>query len=103
MARHIFGAVNADGTIQSGSGGFEIAHDDKGEYTIVYLQPFKSQPVVVVTQNYPSWDNFSSDGGSTKDNCVVVASNNAKVKIKTGGDSGSASDRNFNFISIGDE
>jgi len=101
MSKTIFGTVNADGTINSGKG-FKVVHDDTGEYSILYNSDFQQQPAVVVTQNHPSWNDFTSDGGKTTDNATVIASDKGRVKIKTGNGDGNARDRNFNFICVGD-
>lgn len=99
------GAVNKDGTILSkrsdGTPGFKVTHLGTGLYLVAFDLPFTSMPAVVATQNYPGWDDFTSNGGSTRDNAVVVALNETEVKIKTGDGNGSASDRNFCFIAMG--
>ncbi|WP_394203062.1 hypothetical protein [Shewanella waksmanii] len=94
------GDINADGTIHSGDG-FIAIHDDTGEYSCAFNSgTFSSSPAVIATQNYPGWSDFSSSGGSTEDNCTLIAINNTKCKIKTGGGNGSASDRNLSFVAM---
>ncbi|MGE5342952.1 MAG: hypothetical protein ACM3SY_15870 [Candidatus Omnitrophota bacterium] len=101
MSTIIFGNVNANGTVYSGTG-FIVVHDHEGEYTIVFLTPFKNVPAVASIQNYPGWSDFGSGGGNTVDNTVLIAVTREKFKIKTGTSAGAANDRNFTFIAIGD-
>lgn len=97
----IFGNVNADGTIESNADGFSVEKAGTGLYLIKFDQPFGQIPSVSLTQNFPSWNDFNAGGGSTLDNCVIVAVSQQQLKVKTGGDSGDADDRNFSFIVIG--
>lgn len=101
MATTIYGCINADGSIRSGSSGFNPTKLEKGIYLITFCSCFCNTPAVVVTQNYPDWESFSSGGGSTRDNAVIIAVNKDKVKIKTGNGDGDPIDRNFTFIAIG--
>lgn len=96
--RNIWGCVNKDASIHSGAG-FTADHLGNGLYLITYKVPFDQPPAVVLTQNYPNWEEFGSNGGNTMDNAVLVASDELKFKVKTGNSSGDASDRNFAFIS----
>lgn len=97
----IFGSVNADGTIKGGSGFKVVPDTDKGVYNIVFDTSFNSFPSVVSTQNYPDWSDFTSGGGNTTDNSVIVALDNNKFKVKVGDSDGSGRDRNFSFIAVG--
>ena len=96
--RNIWGCVNKDASIHSGQG-FTVDHLGSGSYLITYKVPFDIPPAVVLTQNYPGWEEFGPGGGNTMDNAVLVASDENKFKVKTGDRSGDASDRNFAFIS----
>jgi hypothetical protein len=98
MGKSIWGCVNgSDASIHSGIG-FHVDHDSKGLYTVFYKESFDVTPAVVLTQNYPNWGEFGSNGGNTRDNCVLVASDAFHFKVKTGDSNGDASDRNFSFI-----
>jgi hypothetical protein len=96
----ISGSVNEDASIHFGQG-FTVDHRGTGLYLITYNQRFANPPAVVLTQNYPGWEEFGSSGGDTRDNAVLVASDQLKFEVKTGDSSGNASDRNFAFIAIG--
>ena len=103
MANQIlWGCVNADGTLLSATPGTSVTRDDTGLYTIRFPADFESVPAVVVTQNYPGWDDFSSAGGNTRDNAVLVALDAERCKVATGDRNGARVDRNFTFIAIGD-
>lgn len=99
--RHVYGNINADGTIKSGSGDFTVVQEGNGEYTIVFTQAFANMPTVVTTQNYKDWDDFTYNGGSTYDNTVIIAISNSKFKMQAGGGSGSKTERNWTFIAVG--
>lgn len=101
MASMIWGTINGNGTVNSGTN-FTSTHLERGLYLINFSQAFKTIPAVTVTQNYPGWDKFDDHGGNTRDNAVVVALNQLEVKIKTGDGNGDASDRNFCFVAVGD-
>ncbi|NJL26774.1 MAG: hypothetical protein HC897_02295 [Thermoanaerobaculia bacterium] len=92
--------------IESSSGNFEVTRLGKGLYTIYFTSAtFTKIPAFVVTQQFSgssTWGDFSSAGGDTKDNAVIVALSSTQAKIKTGEQGGNASDRNFSFIAIGD-
>lgn len=99
----IYGCINADGSIFSGSGDFIVVANDNndGEYTIVFGKHFQNVPTVVATQNFPGWSDFTSDGGLTLDNVTIIAIAPDRVKFKTGASDGSGQNRNFCFIAIG--
>ncbi|HKR13616.1 MAG TPA: hypothetical protein VJT15_16245 [Pyrinomonadaceae bacterium] len=98
MAKTIWGCVNgSDASVHSGIG-FHVDHDSTGLYTVTYKESFDTPPAVVLTQNYPNWNEFGSSGGNTKDNAVLVASDAFHFKVKTGNNDGDAKDRNFTFI-----
>jgi len=98
--RTIGGCVNKDASIHSGTG-FTVDHRSKGLYIITYNERFTNPPAVVLTQNYPGWEEFGSTGGDTRDNAVLVASDQLKFQVKTGLSTGDADDRNFAFIAVG--
>lgn len=101
--RHIFGNINANGSIRSGSGDFDVVPEghNSGEFTIVFRPPFNSIPSIVATQCFPNWDDFSSNGGSTLDNVTIIGLDQRKAKLKTGDHKGNGADRNISFIAIG--
>ncbi len=97
----IRGSVKANGTILSGGKNFKVVHDDTGLYTVIFVkEEFSTRPTVVVTQHYPDTDDFSKDGGNTKDNAVIIAVNSDRFKVKTGDGDGNATDRAFEFIAV---
>lgn len=102
--KFVCGNVNADGSIQSGSGFTVVPESGNGVYTVVFSAPFSQMPTVVTDQQYPSpgsWNQFSSDGGDTRDNTVLIAVASDKFKFKTGNNGGAGTDRNFSFIAVG--
>jgi len=108
MSKIIYGSVNSNATIESGIG-FKVERSDgDGIYKITFDNPFTKRPTVVATQCFSntdssdSWDNISSNGGDTRDNVVVIAVKEDSCKLKTGDSSGTACDRKFGFIAIGE-
>lgn len=99
--RMVWGNVNANGSIYSGSGDFRVVKEDTGSYVILYNTPFSQSPSVLNTENYPGWISIDDDGGNTKDNTVLVASLTDRCKIITGNDGGDRKDRNFSFAALG--
>jgi hypothetical protein len=95
----IRGTVAPDGGILGGQG-YSVDHTGPGLYNITFRPAFSAKPTVVVTQQFPNEDNFSSVGGAVTDNCVVVAVSNTCCRIKTG-NSERAADRRFHFVAIG--
>ena len=109
MPQIIWGDVTAYGstnpTIHSG-GGFTVLRVAKGTYLIDFKEGvFSSTPALIATQQFSfssNWNDFSSPGGDTTDNVVIVALDQTHAKVKTGGSNGDADDRNFSFVAIGD-
>jgi hypothetical protein len=107
MPRIIYGCVERGGAIHSGTG-FSVEHPGSGLYEITFAPAFDYPPAVVATQQYAyrdghyRWDDFQNHGGSTKDNVVIIALNESKVRLKTGDGDGIAASRNFTFIAIGE-
>ncbi len=99
--RIVWGNVNANGTVYSGSGDFRVVREDTGSYVVLYNTVFSGVPSVVSTENYPGWGDINQDGGNTKDNTVLVASLSDRCKINTGNDDGDRKDRNFSFTAMG--
>ena len=96
----IWGAVNGDGTVASGTG-FSVDRASRGTYRITYAVPFSARPAVVVTQCYKLWDDFGYGGGDTRAGCSLVASDEAQCKLVTGDERGVHTNRNFTFLAIG--
>ncbi|OZH51655.1 hypothetical protein AFK68_29525 [Hydrocoleum sp. CS-953] len=106
MTRQIWGCVNANGSIHSGSivngsYNFVVSKIDVGVYEIDYDTQFSSPPVVVLTQNYKNWNDFGFENGWPADNAVLIAGNENKCKVLTGSGQNHL-DRNFTFIAMGD-
>lgn len=98
----LYGNVNADGTLFSGSGGFAVNTTDTGTYVISFTNAFAGTPAMLLTQNYPEWGNFTTRAvGDSRDNAVVVALNGREAKIITGDNSGTRVNRNFGFLVVG--
>lgn len=99
----IFGNVNKDGSIRNGSGDFEVTYVGTGQYLIDFADgSFQNPPAIVLTQNYRSWTDFSYDGGDSRDNAVLIASDHSHAKVLTGNGQGGHEDRNFTFVAVGD-
>lgn len=98
--RIMWGAVNANGTVQAGSG-FDCKKVATGTYIVDWDTPFPSMPAVLLTQNYKNWDQFDFSGGDTRDNAVLIASDRNAFKLETGDGARERSDRNFTFLAVG--
>lgn len=99
----IWGAVEGNGDIHSGSGFSveKVQGQGDGRYIITYSNPFTFPPAVVVNQIWPGWGDFSSGGGDPRDNSTLIASDRTHFKVKTALQSGHGVDRRFMFIAIG--
>ena len=88
-----------------GEGVHKIIRVGAGVYIIDFTEGFFSdRPALVTTQQYSlseKWDDFNSGGGDTRDNVVIIALDKDQAKVKTGGNTGDAVDRNFTFVAIG--
>ena len=100
--RILYGCITGDGITYTGSGGFRVVNDTGGNYTILFDTPFSCTPAVVLTQNFPNWNDWGV-GGSPQDNCVLISANVKKCKVLTGNSKGHRENRNFCFIAIGPE
>lgn len=98
--RVLYGIVDPSGGIVSGSG-FRVDHVDKGIFTVFFEKPFNILPAFSVTEIFPWPMDRASHGGSTKDNGVVIAIENDRVRLKVGDGSGDATNRAFTFIVVG--
>lgn len=103
-----WGTITAHGTttptINSGSG-FDIHREGQGIYLIDFKAGFTKTPAFVATQQFSynsKWDDYSSQGGDTRDNITIITLDYEHARVKTGDAGGNAQDRNFSFIAIGD-
>lgn len=104
MQKIIYGCVWKNGTKYSGEG-FTAKQPKTGIYEITFDKPFNSPPAVTATQQYAvgnnNWNDFANNGGNVKDNVVIIALDEKRVKLKTGNSDGIETSRNFTFIAIG--
>ena len=92
----LWGAINADGTVATSSGGFTVKRTDVGTYVIDYTSAgFASIPALVGSQ-----DRFGG-GQSTLDNVVFPNVSNTQATAVTGDSNGKAFDRSFAFSLFG--
>jgi hypothetical protein len=97
--RILRGCVNSNGSVDSGAG-FTVSRAGVGLYDINFSAGFTGRPTGVVTQVFPNFNDFGV-GYDTKDNAVIVGINTSRMRVKTGGGGGDASDRCFTFIIVG--
>jgi hypothetical protein len=104
MIRTVWGSVNADSSIASGShesGGegfdFTVTNTRAGVYVVGFLGvAFKRLPAVVATQSRGgSTDEWNTDG------VVVPMISQGSATIVTGSADASKQNRSFSFIAIG--
>jgi hypothetical protein len=93
----IAGRVNADGTVQAGSGFFLRPLGD-GIYLVEFDQSLEAIPTVVIKENWRNWNDFEFENGDSRDNAVLVAVDQKGFKLITGDSTGTKVDRNFSFI-----
>ncbi|MDN7919233.1 hypothetical protein QZM99_14180 [Burkholderia gladioli] len=97
MASTVWGSVDQDGNILSGSGDFSVENPSSGIYKIIFENTFNGIPAVVATQN-----NWGKTSEQNTDGVVVPVVNNNYCNIVTGNASGSQQiNRAFGFIAIG--
>lgn len=94
--RIIWGSINADGSIKSGSDDFAVERTAGGKYTVSFNNGFSMTPAVVATQN-----NFGNSSESNQDSVAVPFVNKNSFEIVTGDSSGNIQNRSFGFIAIG--
>ncbi|MFN8300651.1 MAG: hypothetical protein U0T75_16230 [Chitinophagales bacterium] len=94
--KFVRGTINSSGGITSG-GGFVVAKVGTGLYNITFLSPFSDTPSGSVTQV------TNADGNDTRDNAFISTISSTGIRVKTGDSGGSASDRAFSFIIMGNE
>lgn len=93
----LFGVVNANGDVISGSGGFSVLNTTAGSYVIAFHTPFSSIPAVVATQN----GNFTTPPPSNLDGVAVGELTPTAFLASTGDSQGNPENRQFSFIAIG--
>lgn len=98
----IWGVVNADGSIASGSGGagdyeFAVINEGPGIYQISFNGNFKGVPAITGSQVM-----FGSMTESSLDNVVFPYLTEANATAITGASNGAAGNRSFSFIAIGE-
>ncbi|MFF3502252.1 hypothetical protein [Streptomyces sp. NPDC003247] len=91
--RLVFGNVNADGSVASGSGDFWVTREGEGRYSIVFQSPFTTLPSAT--------SNVWGDGWYTLDNTQAAVIETGRVVIVTGNSVGARSNRGFSFQVIG--
>lgn len=96
MARIIWGSVNANGSIASGSD-YRVERTDTGKYVITFNTPFSRTPAVVAMQN-----NYGDSGQSNMDGVVAPFVNTGYCQINTGNNGNKFQDRSFGFVVVGD-
>lgn len=108
MAQTAWGNVTANSTnpptIEGGSKS-TVSRQGQGIYLVHFNAGFTKTPACAVTQQFSGnskWDDYSSNGGDTRDNAVIITLDKDHVRVKTGDLGGGAQDRNFSFIAIGD-
>ncbi|WP_139214882.1 MULTISPECIES: hypothetical protein [Pseudomonas] len=108
MAKTIAVSVNKDGTIYKNptEGITSTYRVQAGIYVVEYQGQFSDVPVVVASQNYPSWNAGATQAGRPTDNAVIVSIDENRAIILTGNSDFSSKgpspeDRNFTAIIIG--
>lgn len=92
--RVVWGNVDADGNVHSGSGDFLASKTGTGQYTIAFQRPFRTPPSATANISDADKTWYTTDNAH-----VTVAPDN--VVITTGNASGQHSDRPFSFQIIG--
>ncbi|WP_181788487.1 hypothetical protein [Streptomyces phytophilus] len=92
-ARIIWGNVDKDGNVQSGSGDFLVEKQGGGRYSITFQRPFKSLPSAT--------SNITDDGWNLRDNSHIAVQDNNHIVVTTGDQAGGLNDRPFSFQVIG--
>lgn len=91
----LFGVIDANGIVVSGSGGFSAQNLQRGVYSISFNTPFSSPPAIVASQGgnffQPDPRDCAAVGNLTLQACIVI----------TGDGAGNRASRQFSFIAIG--
>ncbi|MGL3606961.1 hypothetical protein ACSV9I_10635 [Rhizobium sp. G187] len=94
--RTIWGTVNANGTILSGSGDFAVSRTANGQYQIQFNDDFTVTPAMVGSQVL-----YQGLNENPIDNVVFPFLNKNGATAITGDAAGNHGDRSFSFIAIG--
>lgn len=97
----IYGNVNMDGSVHSGTG-FTAQRTATGTYRLVFDTPFDNPPAVVLTSHANLWQDFGTGGREIRTWCQVIASDVSQCKVVVGDPGGAPANRNFSFIVAGD-
>jgi len=93
--------------LKSGIGVGTVEESPTGVYTVTFETNFSDRPTVVLTQIFEGkdqsddLDHFTSDGGNTRDNAVLIAVATDKFKLCVGNDSGDKKHRMVGFVAVG--
>ncbi|MFJ3583116.1 hypothetical protein ACIPPS_12925 [Streptomyces sp. NPDC090127] len=91
--RIVYGNINSDGSVQSGSGDFLVTKEGTGRYSIAFQRSFSSLP----SANATLW----GDGWNLVDNTQIAAIESGRIVVITGDYYGQYGDRGFSFQAIG--
>ncbi|WP_430511657.1 hypothetical protein [Pannonibacter phragmitetus] len=98
----IWGVVNANGSIASGSGGagsyeFDVINEGPGIYQISFNGNFAGVPAITGSQVM-----YGNMAESSLDNVVFPYLTAASATAITGASNGAAGNRSFSFIAVGE-
>ncbi|NYV72834.1 hypothetical protein [Streptomyces sp. UH6] len=91
--RIVWGNVDKDGNVQSGSGNFLAEKVSNGRYKITFQRPFRNLPSAT--------SNLTDDGWNLRDNSHIAVQENDHIIITTGDQAGGLNSRPFSFQVIG--
>jgi hypothetical protein len=94
----VYGYIDSDGTVISGSGIYTVDHDDTGVYSVTFENEFADKPAVTVAQVYTGDKDYG--GGYLSDNAVIIYIDTRMAKFLTGTGENHR-DRQFSFIAMG--
>jgi hypothetical protein len=89
--------VNADGTIDSGTG-FTVTMQGTGRYRIDFTTPFKTVPAMLVTNVYGSINVDAGAGVQPAQNGVVDQAAAGFALVGTADQNGALADESFSFL-----
>lgn len=95
--RIVWGSIDKNGNILSGSDGFSVGNVGAGRYKITFSPGFATLPAIIATQNnFGSGDEYNTDG------VVVPFVDKGSCQVNTGGGTAnSLQNRSFAFAAIG--
>jgi hypothetical protein len=92
----LWGNVDTNGNVVTGSGGFQVEQQATGKYLITFSPTFSGEPAIVGSQV-----NFGNSGEDTRDNVIFPYLSSSSATAVTGDASGDPQNRAFSFIVIG--